>query len=674
MISFTAIDFETATYKRHSICQVGIIRFENGEIKDEYKSLIQPPENCYFKRLQDIHGITPGMTKKSPTFGKIWEKISHYIEDQTVVAHNGFSFDFQCLKQALEYYNIAVPLYKQQCTYKIYGKKLTVLCDKYGIELNHHDALSDAKACGILFAKHLGDKISTSNATSNNSLESLSKLINTGSITSELIKNPKFTPTTEQKEILQSVLVNSTVKIMALAGTGKTTTLQYITENYDKKFLYLAFNRSIVEDSKGKFGGNVTCKTIHSLAYQAMRLQSYSNDKLIGTLTSPYLVDKLKIKDRKLNKNNTLKRYHIGSILCSIIDNFCNSADALIADGHFPVKELELRPSLKRHIQYFTKVANEIWQAMLSNSNALILGHNGYLKAWQLTKPVILGYQHLLLDEAQDSNACTLDIVLRQSFPKVIVGDPYQTIYEWRGAIGSLETIQSNDTKYLTASFRFNSTIADFVNVIIDNLGSDRKIIGQGKGLSKKKSILTTEDNHLDIDAVICSSNLSVVANVFDFIFRNIRVTIMGGAKEIIEYVIDAKEIIQNNKRGESRFFLGINGKKELSEFLATSGHNTGEVTRFFQIIDMPNVIDILEKSDTYANDYTVIISTVWKIKGREWDTVLLDEQLTSAILMLQQHSDINKKENTEAKRVLYVAATRAKKQLLLSTVIKKNL
>ncbi len=32
---------------------------------------------------------------------------------------------------------------------------LNVLCGQFGIELNHHEALSDARACAQLYLKHL---------------------------------------------------------------------------------------------------------------------------------------------------------------------------------------------------------------------------------------------------------------------------------------------------------------------------------------------------------------------------------------------------------------------------------------------------------------------------------------------------------------------------------------
>ena len=156
--SFTAIDFETAQGKRWSICSVGLVRVENGITKEQLSVLVQPPDNYYFYKNTEIHGITPKMTENELTFDKVWKKIEQFIKNKNIVAHNGFSFDFHCLNQTLEYYGITPPKYTGHCTYKIYGDNLASLCKKHKIPLNHHDALSDAMACAELFKMYLGTK------------------------------------------------------------------------------------------------------------------------------------------------------------------------------------------------------------------------------------------------------------------------------------------------------------------------------------------------------------------------------------------------------------------------------------------------------------------------------------------------------------------------------------
>ena len=154
MNSFTALDFETAQGKRWSICQVGIVRVENGNITETVNKLVCPPGNFYFYKNTEIHGIDASHTRNSPKFPEVWKEIKYLIQDKTVVAHNGV-FDFNCLKQTIDFYGMEHPNYIQACTYKIYGEDLATLCRKHKIKLNHHDALSDAMACAKLYLIHL---------------------------------------------------------------------------------------------------------------------------------------------------------------------------------------------------------------------------------------------------------------------------------------------------------------------------------------------------------------------------------------------------------------------------------------------------------------------------------------------------------------------------------------
>jgi len=157
--TFTAIDFETAQGFRWSICQVGLVRVENGIITKEISFLVQPPGNYYWKWFtDDIHGISPKHTVNEPTFDKVWHIMEPFITNQNVVAHNGFSFDFNVLSNTLEYYGMQAPEYEKFCTCNIYHRKsLNTLCNEFGIPLNHHEALSDARACAELFLRHLGE-------------------------------------------------------------------------------------------------------------------------------------------------------------------------------------------------------------------------------------------------------------------------------------------------------------------------------------------------------------------------------------------------------------------------------------------------------------------------------------------------------------------------------------
>lgn len=151
---FTAIDFETAHGAYNSICQIGLVRVENGLVTHTVNQLVQPPGIHYHWGNTRVHGIDRRMTAHAPSFNEVWELMEPYICNQLVVAHNA-KFDTTCLKTTLKHYELPVPGFEVVCTYNIFKSNLKALCGMYEIPLNHHDALSDAMACASLYLRHL---------------------------------------------------------------------------------------------------------------------------------------------------------------------------------------------------------------------------------------------------------------------------------------------------------------------------------------------------------------------------------------------------------------------------------------------------------------------------------------------------------------------------------------
>lgn len=159
-MKFVAIDFETATSKRNSACSVGIVVVENGEIVEEYHTLIQPPNNEYNWHNTQVHGINEYDTFNAPRFDQVYPEIKKRLAGSVVIAHNE-SFDRSVLTKSMiefgiDYLDLDLPA-KWECTMKIFKAegyvpaKLDVCCSRHGIHLQHHDALSDARACAKLY-------------------------------------------------------------------------------------------------------------------------------------------------------------------------------------------------------------------------------------------------------------------------------------------------------------------------------------------------------------------------------------------------------------------------------------------------------------------------------------------------------------------------------------------
>ncbi len=162
-MEFVAIDFETATAQKDSACAVGVVWVKGLDIIEEYYTLIQPPNNEYNFYNTKVHGIRARDTENAPTFKDIYPKLKSILQGKKMVAHNS-AFDkdvlyYTMLSAGLDYSELELPK-KWDCTVKIYRKKglprvnLAACSKLYGIDLTHHNALSDAMACAKLYMIH----------------------------------------------------------------------------------------------------------------------------------------------------------------------------------------------------------------------------------------------------------------------------------------------------------------------------------------------------------------------------------------------------------------------------------------------------------------------------------------------------------------------------------------
>ena len=162
-LNFIALDLETATWEKSSICEVGIAIVRDSCVVETKSWLVKPYRNWYDSFNISIHGITPEMTKNSPSFKEVWREIQPYLENQVVVAHNT-AFDMYALKYAFEENGMPYPNFRHFCSYRVarycfkdtYSYSLPIVCDAMGIQFNsHHRAGADAEACAKVFIKSL---------------------------------------------------------------------------------------------------------------------------------------------------------------------------------------------------------------------------------------------------------------------------------------------------------------------------------------------------------------------------------------------------------------------------------------------------------------------------------------------------------------------------------------
>jgi len=155
-MKFTAIDFETANSDRGSVCAVGLVMVENGQVAGQLRQLIRP-DPCYFDPFNvSIHGISEADVADAPTFPQFWPNLWPKVSGP-LVAHNA-SFDMSVLRHVLDRSGIPYPDTDYFCT-RVISKlawpqhptyALDHIAKVLGIAFHHHDAEEDAQACALI--------------------------------------------------------------------------------------------------------------------------------------------------------------------------------------------------------------------------------------------------------------------------------------------------------------------------------------------------------------------------------------------------------------------------------------------------------------------------------------------------------------------------------------------
>ena len=166
MDSFIAIDYETANSNYLSACALGITFVERGVVLESVQTYIKPPEefSTFDPFNITIHKIQPRQVKNAPSFDTVWEVIEKFHSKNNVPFACHYSgFDIRVTEALLKYYDVKYQEIEFYDTFTIAKKmwpefsnhKLNYLAQKFDIELDHHNASSDAQACALIALKQI---------------------------------------------------------------------------------------------------------------------------------------------------------------------------------------------------------------------------------------------------------------------------------------------------------------------------------------------------------------------------------------------------------------------------------------------------------------------------------------------------------------------------------------
>lgn len=463
----------------------------------------------------------------------------------------------------------------------------------------------------------------------------------------------------EQKAFGAAVIQGVPVtKGNAGAGTGKTTVCEAIASTakrkQKKRVLYTAFNRAMADAAAERFGDNADCNTPHGLAYKHMKVGRWGGDKLKQRAYPSDVARKMGIR----GISGIGSAIETTQIVQQTVEAFCMSADAEIGPQHARMAGTKPTQEL---MSFVVEHANRLWDAMSDASNDMAMTHNTYLKMWQLAGPK-LNYDLILFDEAQDANPVMMDIVRSQAAQQAWVGDRYQEIYGWNGAINAMREIEAPQFN-LTQSWRFTPEIADVANGILA-LGEDVPDFLL-KGTESPREI----PGHVRI----ARTNSRLFDEALKVVDKGKFFSIIGGLRPVLHLVRSAHGLKYGTgypKAPEVARFQSFRDMEDWADrfddrevkFLVRTVRRYGQ--------DIPKLCHKLEINEAPPGRAKVILGTGHRLKGQEYATAtLLDDFILPGDKGWEKLSE---RERQAEINLLYVSATRGALMLRLPDALQE--
>ena len=472
----------------------------------------------------------------------------------------------------------------------------------------------------------------------------------------------QLTPTHEQQDILNAFKEHKVMKVNAVAGSGKSSTLRLLAQDNTQPSLYVCFNKQNAVEASKSFPSHTDCRTVHSLAYSVFGKHLLHKLNILDSVyinrgrTAKEIVKLYDVQDFLVSRNVYIPARTIAVLAKVTVERYQNSSNENIGVSHIPKQEIDDLD--KKHNRFnadifkdeVLSVANKLWRDKVNPKSPVKIEHDTYQKLYQLSKPV-LPYDIIYLDEAQDSSPVVLDIISRQEHCKVVyVGDTFQSIYAFRQAVNAMEKIKA-PTKVLSKSFRYGQELADLATFIIG--GSI-----QVKGMESIISKITKVDS--EQYTKIFRTNSALLSEAVRLIGQGIKVKCEIDPKKFKSMINSSYALFKGDNANIKDDEIAVYAT--WSEMLDDAKDNP-EIKRLTDIIlnhktfTYTKALDALIKDSKSNKPYDVLLTTAHKSKGMEWSNVIIaDDFNTDTILKSVGDSGYNQQEVN----LFYVACTRA--------------
>jgi hypothetical protein len=455
-------------------------------------------------------------------------------------------------------------------------------------------------------------------------------------------------PTDEQQEIIDVFATGRDMVVEAGAGVGKSSTLRLMANNTGRPGKVIYFNRVPAQQAQRTFPNHVKCSTGHSIAWHAMK-----NEPFMQRLDGPKVTAKTLAEDHlkisswiKMPNRKPISSWKVASLATQTVTRFCYSADEQIGPQHVPFIEGADMRIVRREVVPW---ARRVWEDLQQPTGFAEFQPDHYMKIWALGNPVIEA-DWVAVDESQDTNPCLAHVMRRQDhLQRIFVGDSQQQLYSWRGSVDVMSEFgPKSEVRYLTQSFRFGDAVAEEANRWLDYLDAPIRLRG-----------LPSIDSRLDYvehpDAILCRTNADVIEQAMEAQARGMDVAVVGGAEGIASFAAAIDDLKRDGKCRHpdlSTFKTWADVQAYVREEEPSGSFATS--VRLIERYGTAQVQAVAARCvDERRADF--VISTVHKVKGMEWDEVLLDSNLAP-----DDASDQHDMARPEL-MLNYVASTRAK-------------
>lgn len=445
----------------------------------------------------------------------------------------------------------------------------------------------------------------------------------------------EFSPTEEQIHAIKTAHSGETFVVDAVAGSGKTSTARRMCQALKGRVLYLVYNSAAAKEAKDSFPSNTRVSTTSALAWEKYK-DSYG-DRILGPLVpgSRYARQgSPRVPARETARLAGLKPVNLGNntpkisevtlawLATDTIQKFCYSDDDKISEIHVPALPPVLDPlQIEVLRSEVTAAARKIWMDSLAVESKHRFSFDHIFKMLVATKPD-LGYDTIVVDEAQDSNWATLSLLKAQANSQIIVvGDPAQQLYAWRGASDIMGEFDGPRLS-LSKSFRFGESIADEADKWLAHTDTNIRVTG-----NENMKSLVTEGGVKNPQGVLCRTNATVMVQAMHYLEHGQRVAVCGGTKALESLAAAASKLMS----GEPTDHPELSAFKDWGELMAyTDEPGGGDLKSLVHLINeykVPGIIQACkELKDEHRGNPDVVVSTGHKAKGREWDTVVVAE------------------------------------------------